>query len=459
MSHGSQSSSSVDETVAVHDILADEEKDGFGVARGKSEEENKSPDVLNLPPPDGGQDAWMTVAGTWMIQFCTYGYLSSFGVYQDFYTREFLVNRSPSDISWIGSFQLFMMYAPGILVGKAFDRGYFCQMIAVGSVLQVFSMFMLSLAKEDQYYQVFLSQGVGMGLGLSLLFLPSMSAIGRHFRRRRALAMGIAVSGASFGGIVWPIMLNKLQEKLNFPNVIRTTAGVVALLLVLANILISNPPILPAPTVSGLQLTKFKSHFLDKPYVVSIFAAFCISLGLFFPFFYLELYAIDIGISKELASYTITLLNAGSILGRVLPNFFADKFGPFNLLVPCLVISGGLVFSIFGLTNFASISVFGILFGFWSGAYVSLIPSLLAQMTKNMAELGTRMGIAFSIVGIAMLVGTPIEGALLHVHDGHYIWFKSVIFCGVITMCGAAAMAVSRHLFIRENKDVHGGRV
>lgn len=26
--------------------------------------------------------------------------------------------------SWIGSLQLFLMYAPGVLVGRAFDGGY-----------------------------------------------------------------------------------------------------------------------------------------------------------------------------------------------------------------------------------------------------------------------------------------------------------------------------------------------
>lgn len=84
-------------------------------------------------------------------------------------------------------------------------------MIMAGSILQVFSMFMLSLTHRGQYYQVFpttcssrvdihilvqvfLAQAVGMGLGQSLLFLPSISIIGQHFKRRRALATGIALS-------------------------------------------------------------------------------------------------------------------------------------------------------------------------------------------------------------------------------------------------------------------------
>lgn len=43
----------------------------------------------------------------------------------------------------------------------------------------------------------------------------------------------------------------------------------------------------------------------------------------------------------------------------------------------------------------------------------------------------TRMGIAFSIVGVSLLIGTPIEGALLPSRDGRYVWDNSIIFCAV----------------------------
>ena len=43
------------------------------------------------------------------------------------------------------------------------------------------------------------------------------------------------------------------------------------------------------------------------------------------------------------------------------------------------------------------------------------------------------MGIAFSIVGMSLLLGTPIEGALLHMRsaDDEFLWLGSIIFCGV----------------------------
>ncbi|OJA20814.1 hypothetical protein AZE42_12488, partial [Rhizopogon vesiculosus] len=33
-------------------------------------------------PPDGGIQAWTTAFGCFLMQFCGYGYMTSFGVYQ-----------------------------------------------------------------------------------------------------------------------------------------------------------------------------------------------------------------------------------------------------------------------------------------------------------------------------------------------------------------------------------------
>ncbi|KAF9463208.1 major facilitator superfamily domain-containing protein [Collybia nuda] len=415
---------------------------------------------------DGGLDAWMTVAGTWLIQFCTYGYISAFGAYQDFYTRilhlsfKNLCSFTPPKKSWIGSFQLFMQYAPGVLVGRAFDAGYFRYMIAAGSILQVFSMFMLSLTQRGQYYQVFLSQAVGMGLGQSLLFLPSITIIGHHFKRRRALATGIALSGASVGGIIWPIMLNQLRDRVSFANGIRATGALAGFFLLIANIITKSKPSMNMRTLQQTANSikpNFRDIFSDSAYLISIGAAFCISLGLFFPYFYLQLYAVEKGIAEGLTFYVVTILNAGSFFGRLLPNFIADRIGPYNMLIPCLIISSILAFSIFGIHSFAGVVVFSFLYGFWSGSYVSLIPSLLTQLCTHPGEHGTRMGLAFTLVAIALLTGSPIEGALIKTGSTEYTWPKSVIFCGIMVLFGAILMVLSRHIFVRRKGN--GSRV
>lgn len=54
---------------------------------------------------------------------------------------------------------------------------------------------MSSLADPKKYYQLFLSQGLGIGIGSGFLFCPSMAIQSHYFKKRRPMAMGIAISG------------------------------------------------------------------------------------------------------------------------------------------------------------------------------------------------------------------------------------------------------------------------
>ena len=110
-----------------------------------------------LQIPDGGLDAWLVVLGGWLILFCTFGSVNAFGVYQTYYVRT--LGKSDSEVAWIGSFQLWLQFTAGIVVGPVFDNGHGRKLMIGGSVLYIICLFMLSLCKE--YYQVFLAQGVG----------------------------------------------------------------------------------------------------------------------------------------------------------------------------------------------------------------------------------------------------------------------------------------------------------
>jgi MFS family permease len=70
-------------------------------------------------------------------------------------------------------------------------------MLYVGNFLVVLGIMTLSLATN--YWQVFLTQAVCMGLGAGLLYVPSLALIGIWFERKRALAMGIVMSGIAVG--------------------------------------------------------------------------------------------------------------------------------------------------------------------------------------------------------------------------------------------------------------------
>ena len=66
-----------------------------------------------------------------------------------------------------------------------------------GCVLVVFGEMMMSLS--TQYYQVFLSQGVCVGLGAGIIYVPAVSIINVSFTKKKPIAISAAISGVSIG--------------------------------------------------------------------------------------------------------------------------------------------------------------------------------------------------------------------------------------------------------------------
>jgi MFS family permease len=128
---------------------------------------------------------------------------NSFGIFQTYYASTLLPTSSPSSISWIGSIQGFLLLFVGVFCGRAFDAGHFYPVAGLGIFLSVFGMMMTSLATK--YYQVFLAQGLCLGLGSGCLFTPGISVVGTYFSTRRGLATGIAASGSSVGKLAYSI--------------------------------------------------------------------------------------------------------------------------------------------------------------------------------------------------------------------------------------------------------------
>jgi predicted MFS family arabinose efflux permease len=72
-----------------------------------------------------------------------------------------------------------------------------------------------------------------------------MAIVSHYFVKRRALAMTIVVSGSSLGAVIHPVMLNNtIGGHLGFKNAVRTSAGLVTGLLLIACLLMRTrlPP-------------------------------------------------------------------------------------------------------------------------------------------------------------------------------------------------------------------------
>lgn len=122
------------------------------------------------PPPDGGAKAWTQVVCAHFVVASCWGFITSFGAFQTYYTTD--LGLDPSDVSWIGSLQTTLLFLVGVGSGRAMDAGYFKMLLTSGALLQVIGVMGLSVSR--QYYALILTQGLVFGLGCGLVFTPTM---------------------------------------------------------------------------------------------------------------------------------------------------------------------------------------------------------------------------------------------------------------------------------------------
>jgi MFS family permease len=90
----------------------------------------------------------------------------------------------------------------------------------------------------------------------------------------------------------------------------------------------------------------------------------------------------------------------------------------------------------------APIVVFAALYGAASGAFVSMIGALVAQIS-DIRQIGVRNGTNFFIISFATLTGNPLAGALITQNDGGYLYLQ--IFTGVTMFVGSLCILGSRY--------------
>jgi MFS family permease len=313
------------------------------------------------PPPDGGLHAWLKVFGGFFIYVNIWGFTLTYGAFQAYYKSTLLSSNSPSSISWIGTVQAWLLIFFGVMSGPLFDLGYFRSMLLIGNFLVVFGIMMLSLSTT--YWQVFLSQGVCMGLGAGLLYIPSLALVGVWFSRKRALAMGIVMSGIAVGGVIYIIMFDRLTKTVGFPWAIRAI-GFVAL----AAAALSIPALLSG---SSMLATKRKARALfdksaltDRLFLIFTASTFFTFLGYIVPYFYIPTYARErLGSSDSLALYMLVFSIAGSFFGRLVSGVFAHYLGAIVAWILCTFASGVLALCWISIERESTFIAFSVLWG------------------------------------------------------------------------------------------------
>jgi MFS family permease len=422
--------------------------------------------------PEGGR-GWLVIAGTFVIMAVSFGFVSAYGSYQAYYLTRF-PTTSQAIIMMIGSLQPCMIYASGTPAILLIHRLGAKTVIAISGLILVTSLMLIP--ECNSVWQLFLAQGVLYGFGSGLGVFVSYSVPQQWFKRKRALAVGLAASGSSVGGLLWPVVFELIKDKKGFTWTNRAMGFIIIPLMIFASFAIKErhheqdafkhpavaeepdeatvgivvedmqqhnfieskkptvehqedvsavsqppqPPQLPAhapiPTAVPNHQTKILdwSVVKDFHFCLILLTNFIAFFGFFPALFYLPSYAQRVpGISPNVAKYILTICSSASVVGRITPGYVGDRIGRLNTLIPSIFLCGIVQIALWlPARGDALIILFALFYGYSSGAIVSLFPACLGQLF-GIRNLQSRLCIMFLLGAPSSFAGPAICGLFL----------------------------------------------
>lgn len=211
----------------------------------------------------------------------TWGFVNAFGAFQTYYTA-LLPSVSPSNISWIGSIQAFFMFSVGTFTGPLLDRGHLRMLVIVGVVLQLVGIFGLSWSQK--FWHILLTQGLCTGLGGGMFFVPVMGVVSTYFDKRRGLALGLVTTGTSAGGLIYPVVVQQLIDKVGFGWTVRVL-GFMNLVSLVAVVIGMRPRLAPASRGPLVDMEAFK----DVAHLLHVGGLCLLMPPVYFVFYYVSI--------------------------------------------------------------------------------------------------------------------------------------------------------------------------
>ncbi|KXS19153.1 MFS general substrate transporter [Gonapodya prolifera JEL478] len=389
-----------------------------------------------LDYPEGGY-GWVIIAACFVLMFCGLGMLYSWGVYLRTYVAlDIFPGSTYFSLSWVGSLTQGVNTLGAPFMGQLADRLGSRLICIFGSLLLGVSFVLASFS--TQVWHLFLTQGFMFGLACSALYFGLIGMPAQYFLKKRGIAVGFAVAGGGLGGMAWGPITQALVDNMGFRWALRLSGIISGGVLLLASLLLkSRFP--PPPRSPFFNL----AYFRDWKFVVLYCAFFFFQFGFFLPFSYLPTYAVGVGLTSGQGSFVLGLTNGVSAVGRIVLGLTADQLGHLNAFTVCELVAPIAALVIWPFCkSMASLCVFAAVFGFFSGGFISLMPTVIASVFGT-EGLGSRMGMQFTSSLVGAIAGGPIAGALIDMYTtvDPVSRTSSVNFTPMIMFTGATMLA------------------
>jgi MFS family permease len=369
--------------------------------------------------------------------------------FYDFFVRELGWTRqavtSGNAYSKIGAALLFGLVA-GVIVDAFGPRRLMLAgiVIAGGAVIGLSTITPTSLSLFYLFY--------GMN-ALGYVFggpLPNQVMLSRHFDAGRGRAMGVAYLGIGIGGAIVNQLAPYLIGSIGWRGALRTLGILMIVLAFPAAYLVREPARLggggaePAPLVQRIgaslrEVPGFLREMLRQPAFYLLALGSMASIGAVGGTMQnLKLYlSLDRGLAQAQAGNVGTTILVGSLVGRLVMGWLADRWPKKRVMLLIYVIVAVSIPLVYLAPTLGLLSVAAFLFGIGLGGDYMIIPLMAAELF-GVHRMGRVMGIVLTADGVAEAV-VPMAVATIRDQGGSY----GPGFGLLVALAAVGAVAVS----------------
>ncbi|XP_077455593.1 monocarboxylate transporter 1-like [Stigmatopora argus] len=423
---------------------------------------------VGYTPPEGGW-GWAVVLGAFISIGFSYAFPKSITVF--FKDIEVIFDATPSQVSWISSIMLAVMYAGGPISSILVNRFGSRPIILLGGCLAGSGLVASSFCNTVPQLYFFI--GVIGGLGLAFNLNPALTMIGKYFYKRRPIANGIAMAGS-------PVFLSTLAPLNSW---LYDQFGWRGSFLILGGLLLNccvagalmrpigpkaqAPAPLPSESGEGAKPKKTAlqtvNSFIDltlfkhRGFLLYLLGNVIMFFGLFAPLVFLSNFAKSKDISKEKAAFLLSVLAFVDMFARPSMGLLANTkwVRPrVQYFFAAAVLYNGVCHVMAPLSNdYTGFVIYAIFFGFAFGWLSSVLFETLMDLV-GAQRFSSAVGLVTIVECGPVLLGPPLTGSFYNYYQHYnYTYISSGIILIVASLFLFVGMGINYKLLAREKEE------
>jgi MFS family permease len=247
--------------------------------------------------------------------------------------------------------------------------------------------------------------------------------------------MGIAYLGIGVGGALVPLVAHALTQSLGWRGALRALGVLMIVIAFPAAFFVKEPPATASAAAAAAPLG---SIFRRPAFYLLAFASMCSIGAIGGTMQNLKLYlSMDRGLAQGDAARILSLVLLGSIIGRLLMGWLADRWAKKHVMLLIYALVAATIPLLAFAPTPALLYVGALLFGIGLGGDYMIIPLMAAELF-GLRVLGRLMGIILTADGVAEAT-VPMGVAALRDASGTYA--PGFLFLVALAALGAVGVA------------------